>query len=355
MYPVETNGSIEYTVVLARKNEERHIIDCVNTAFNNSDIEEILKSTAVDLFVGVMPSQGYFSRTIKLPPVEPERTPELMRFEAAQQIPFDIEDVAWGWKMLTDYPNDMNLEIKIAATKKEIIERYFPFKQMGFITSTAEAIPSLYQNPKDERLEAIIAIGDKCTDLIISKNGVSTWNRSMPVGDAEINKLKEEPANGTSITAYEAAIDDLVGEINRTLGFYFSINPGSKIECLISPNKDEELIDELNKRLKLPENRENLIIQYRNPYEKFEGEPDYQSIEEVFAAAGVLGCDNAINLSSKKKSDFSKIYRYPVGAGLVALSYPFSIPGKILNGIGDYLNDAGDKVLGIERKEYPHI
>ena len=39
-----------------------------------------------------------FARFIKLPPVEQKRIPEIVQFEAVQQIPFDINDVEWDWQ-----------------------------------------------------------------------------------------------------------------------------------------------------------------------------------------------------------------------------------------------------------------
>ena len=54
-----------------------------------------------DIVVSV-PSQNSFARFVKLPPVEPKRIPEIVKFEAAQQIPFDINDVQWDWQLMTE-------------------------------------------------------------------------------------------------------------------------------------------------------------------------------------------------------------------------------------------------------------
>jgi type IV pilus assembly protein PilM len=45
--------------------------------------------------VGVS-GQSSFARFIKLPPVEPKKIPEIVRFEAIQQIPFPLDDVEWS-------------------------------------------------------------------------------------------------------------------------------------------------------------------------------------------------------------------------------------------------------------------
>ncbi|MHC4110728.1 MAG: type IV pilus biogenesis protein PilM, partial [Planctomycetota bacterium] len=47
-----------------------------------------------DVIISV-PSQNSFARFVNLPPVEEKRIPEIVKFEAVQQIPFDINDVQW--------------------------------------------------------------------------------------------------------------------------------------------------------------------------------------------------------------------------------------------------------------------
>jgi len=54
-----------------------------------------------DVIVSV-PSQNSFARFVNLPPVEAKRVPEIVKFEAVQQIPFDINDVQWDWQLMTD-------------------------------------------------------------------------------------------------------------------------------------------------------------------------------------------------------------------------------------------------------------
>ena len=55
-----------------------------------------------DVVVVSMPSQNSFARFVNLPPVEAKRIPEIVRFEASQQIPFDINEVQWDWQLMTE-------------------------------------------------------------------------------------------------------------------------------------------------------------------------------------------------------------------------------------------------------------
>ena len=45
-----------------------------------------------------VPGHSAFARFAKLPPVEPKALPEIVKFEAVQQIPFAIEDVEWDYE-----------------------------------------------------------------------------------------------------------------------------------------------------------------------------------------------------------------------------------------------------------------
>ena len=50
-----------------------------------------------DVYVSV-PGSAAFSRVIALPPVEKKKIPDIIRYEARQQIPYDIEEVVWDYQ-----------------------------------------------------------------------------------------------------------------------------------------------------------------------------------------------------------------------------------------------------------------
>ena len=69
--------------------------ELVNRALNRFLQERDVRDAAVVVSV---PGQNSFARFIKLPPVDSKRIPELVHFEAIQQIPFDIDEVEWDWQ-----------------------------------------------------------------------------------------------------------------------------------------------------------------------------------------------------------------------------------------------------------------
>src|ERR1700722_16951385 len=66
------------------------------------------------------------ARFVKLPPVEAKKIPEIVRFEAIQQIPFPLEDVEWSYQLFKaeDSPE---VEVGIFAMRKELINHHLKF------------------------------------------------------------------------------------------------------------------------------------------------------------------------------------------------------------------------------------
>ncbi len=71
-----------------------------------------------------VPGHLAFARFAKLPPVEPKKIPDIVRFEAVQQIPFPIEDVEWDYQTFGggDSPE---VEVGIFAITKERLAHLF--------------------------------------------------------------------------------------------------------------------------------------------------------------------------------------------------------------------------------------
>ena len=67
-----------------------------------------------------VPSQNSFARFVNLPPVEQKRIPEIVKFEAVQQIPFDINEVQWDWQLMTE-EDAAEKKVGLFAIKNEVV------------------------------------------------------------------------------------------------------------------------------------------------------------------------------------------------------------------------------------------
>ena len=235
-----------------------------------------------EVFISVA-GQASFARFIKLPPVEPKRIPEIVKFEAVQQIPFDINEVEWDWQVM-EKPDSPDVEVGIFAIKNEVISGildYFSRENLK-VTGVQMAPISLYNFATYER--GVIAEGDKSavivmdmgaenTDLVIcTKTGV--WQRSIPLGGnaftravAEAFKLDFEKAEKLKRTApmskyarqifqsMKPVFSDLAAEMQRSLGFYGTANRDVKFQKVIALGggmKMQGLIKFLQQTVQLP-------------------------------------------------------------------------------------------------------
>ncbi len=142
-----------------------------------------------------------FARFIKLPPVEKKRVPEIVQFEAVQQIPFDINEVEWDWQVMDD-PDTPDTEVGIFAIKNEIINAAMEhFTRENMKVSCVQISPIALYNyalhdlkgigGHNEKATVIIDMGAENTTLVVcSQTGI--WQRSIRIGCIEFSQAIEE-------------------------------------------------------------------------------------------------------------------------------------------------------------------
>ena len=206
-----------------------------------------------------VPGHMAFARFAKLPPVEPKRIPDIVRFEAVQQIPFPIEDVEWDYQIFAK-PDSPEVEVGIfAITKDRLAEVLGNYTAVGLNVDALTLSPLAvynglgYDMELDDESSGIILmdIGTTSTDVIIVEEG-NLWLRTLPLGGnnftealvrsfklsfPKAEKLKCEA--GTSkyarqiFQAMRPVFADLVQEMQRSLGFYQSLNRDAKLTKLV--------------------------------------------------------------------------------------------------------------------------
>ena len=129
-----------------------------------------------DVIVSV-PSQNSIARFVKLPPVEKKRIPEIVKFEAAQQIPFDINDVQWDWQMMSE-ADDTEPKVGIFAIKNDVVTAALEyFSRENIRVKYVQMVPmALYNFALFDRAEisksenqavVIVDVGCENTDLVV--------------------------------------------------------------------------------------------------------------------------------------------------------------------------------------------
>jgi type IV pilus assembly protein PilM len=241
---------------------------------------------SMDEIIVSVPSQNSFARFVNLPPVEEKRIPEMVKFEAVQQIPFGISDVQWDWQLMSE-PDSPEIKVGIFAIKNEVVNaelEHFSREdvQVGYVQMAPMALYNylLHDRPdlvtSDKQATVVLNIGADNTDLVVCTKS-SVWQRCILIGgnsftraisDAfRLNFEKAEKLKRTApvskyarqiFQAMRPVFTDLGSEVQRSLGFYNNSNPDTKITRIVAlggGTKMRGLLKYLQQTLQIPVER----------------------------------------------------------------------------------------------------
>ncbi len=198
-----------------------------------------------------------FARFVKLPPVEPKKIPEIVRFEAIQQIPFPLDQVNWDYQVFQN-PDAPDVEVGIFAMRKELVTKLlgnFHTSKLNIegvqMTPLADYNTLMFNNMMEGKGTVVLDIGASHTDLVIVDQG-RLWLRTINIGgnqftDALAKSFKQEfrkaeKLKKTAATskyarqifqAMRPTFADLVQEIQRSIGYYNSSHRDSRLEQVV--------------------------------------------------------------------------------------------------------------------------
>jgi type IV pilus assembly protein PilM len=206
-----------------------------------------------------VPGHSAFARFAKLPPVEPKKVPDIVKFEAMQQIPFPLEEVEWDYQTFVS-PDSPDVEVGIfAITKEKIAERLRMLEDVNISPDAVTLSPIAvfnalaYDLQFTDRTEGtiIVDVGTTSTDLVIADAG-RVWVRTFPLGGhqftealvnqfklsyAKAEKLKLEAEDSQharhAFQAMRPIFTDLAQDIQRSIGYYQSLHKDAKLTRLI--------------------------------------------------------------------------------------------------------------------------
>ncbi len=206
-----------------------------------------------------VPGHSAFARFAKLPPVEPKKVPDIVKFEAMQQIPFPLEQVEWDYQTFVT-PDSPDVEVGIfAITREKVMERLSMLEEFGIAPSHVVLSPIAVYNALAYDLgfdnqtpgTIIVDVGTTSTDLVIATPG-RMWVRTFPIGGhqfteglveqfslsySKAEKLKREAEDSTHarqiFQAMRPSFANLAQDIQRSIGYYQSLNRDAELTRLI--------------------------------------------------------------------------------------------------------------------------
>ena len=261
---------IEYSKILSQP--EADPVELVREA-----LQTFLKRNSVrgDKVAVSVSGQSGLARFIKLPPVESKKIPDIVKYEARQQIPFPLDDVIWDYQQMAGGSIEegfaLETEVGLFAMKRDQVWRALkPFEDADIEVDIIQLTPlSIYnftafdqmpdlppveaydpENPPDSVV--VISLGTETTDLVIT-NGFRVWQRSLPLGGSHFTKaltkelrltfakaehLKRNATQAEDpkavFTAMRPVFNDLLTEVQRSISFFTGIDRTAKIGRVVA-------------------------------------------------------------------------------------------------------------------------
>lgn len=228
-----------------------------------------------------IPSHKVLYRSITLPLIDERKIPDLVKFEARQQIPFPPDEAVWGYQVLSATESDA-LAVRecdvalLGLRRSEAQAALAPFTDRGIkidvLQSDAAALlnfllyeggrkpppapekPALWIEPNSPApADVLVAmdIGTDSTNFIVS-NSQSLVIRSIPLGGnnfsrvlvrdlqltfAEAEKLKHTPTAARQLHQLYELLDprlnDLVRETRRTIDSFLQSDANRRVKRLV--------------------------------------------------------------------------------------------------------------------------
>lgn len=244
---------IEHARILSQPDADRHalIAAALEKFLSRNDISK-------DHVVIGVPGQHTLARFTKLPPVAPKRIPDIVRYEADQQIPFDMDEVIWDYQTFQQ-EGLPDVEVGIFAMKRELIrEHLLHFEQASIEPIAVQSGPLAVYNAAHfdgllgKETTVLLDIGAENTDLVVATPS-SFWTRTVPIGgnaftealvkSFKLSFSKAEALKRTAATskyarqifqAMRPIFADLVQELQRSIGFYSSTHRDANVDKVVA-------------------------------------------------------------------------------------------------------------------------
>jgi type IV pilus assembly protein PilM len=264
---VDAVDYIEYPKILSQPDEadpKQLVQDALEQFLSRNE----LKGDRIAISV---PGQSGLARFFKPPPVDAKKIPDIVRFEARQQIPFALEDVIWDYQLLAGQEVDgfaVDAEVGLFAMKRDQVFRAIaPFTNAGLELDIVQLSPLCiynfvtydllgereveYDSDSPPPSVVVLALGTETTDLVVT-NGFRVWQRSIPLGGNHFTKqltkemkltfakaehLKRNARQSEDpkrvFQAMRPVFNDLVTEVQRSVSYFQNIDRKAKIEGVV--------------------------------------------------------------------------------------------------------------------------
>lgn len=265
----DTFDFVEYPKILSQPEAEPEMLiaDAMQQFLSRND----LRGARVGVSV---PGQSGLAKFFKPPPVEVKKIADIVKYEAKQQIPFDLKDVIWDFQQMEGAQIEdgyaLESEVGLFAMKREAVFRSLkPYRDQSIDLDLVQLAPmSIYNMIAHDRFAekmanepfdpdspqksiVVLSIGTDASDLIVT-SGFRVWQRSIPIGgnhftrqltkDLKLTFAKAEHLKRNAMQADDPKLvfqamrpvfNDMVTEVQRSLNFFKTLNKKSELESVL--------------------------------------------------------------------------------------------------------------------------
>src|SRR5207248_8093555 len=202
------------------------------------------------------------------------KIPDIVRFEAKQQIPFNLEEVVWDYQKLNSGAVSdgfaMETEIGLFAIKRDAVSRSLQhfkdvrvevhlvqmaplalcnFVAYDLLNQSAEGDP---EAAAKKRCVVALDIGADNSNLVITDGNRIIWQRPIPLGgnhftraltkDLKLTFAKAEHLKRNAIkspdlkqilSSLKPVLNDFVGEVQRSLGYFTNTHRDAHVQYMM--------------------------------------------------------------------------------------------------------------------------
>ncbi len=242
--------------------------------------------------VASLSGRQIFYRSINIPVINPKKVDRMVELEARQQIPGKFDEVEWSYH-LSPSPDGASNDVALFAARKDLIAELVTRSRRVGINLVGVSVSSLalynfvrfdQDFPNDETV-IILDVGAENTDLVLYQ-GDTLWMRTLAISGNDITKafmkkfrvsfeeaetLKRQIGESRQadkiFKVIEGCLNELVSEVQRSLGFYHSQNANAKLESVVIsgntfrlPSLPQFLADRLRKAIISLEDLEKITV-----------------------------------------------------------------------------------------------
>lgn len=179
-------------------------------------------------------------KRIKMDRMRESEAQKVIRWEAEQHVPFDMESVSLDFQVLDPDGDGLQMEVLLVAAKLDLVQtRMRLLEEAGFDTAIIDVDAFAVQNVFERAYEhagygnfCLVNIGREVTNLGLTEQTTPLLTRDLPIGtrrfaealvkelgisleEAEARLWNGEPLDGASLDALKEPIESLVAPVER--------------------------------------------------------------------------------------------------------------------------------------------